>query len=118
MGWLIYDFADEDGASVIGEWIRNEKIGTADVAALKQKISLLKQYGPDLPSGLLAGPIYKSIYKLRVNTQERAMRPLLCKGPIDKDQEFTLLLGACEINSKLPNGAVEEADGNRSILIA
>ena len=118
MSWIVYDFTDGNGASVIGEWIRAEGLGKADVGAFKQKVFLLRQHGPDLPSGILAGPIYRNIHKFRVNTVERALRPMVCRGPINNDGEFTFLLGAVEVNSKLqPGDAPQQADTNRTVLM-
>jgi hypothetical protein len=56
------------------------------------------------------------IYKLKVRG-EKALRPLLCKGPLDMDGEFTFLLGAIEVNSQLDEDA-EDAEARRSIVIA
>lgn len=56
------------------------------------------------------------IYKLRMNG-DRALRPLLCKGPIDMDREHTLLLGAIEVNSVLDTDA-EDAEAIRSAILA
>jgi hypothetical protein len=66
---------------------------------------------------LLQGPIYKSIYKLRIK-QTVQLRPLLCRGPFDNDAEYTLLEGAKEIGRKLTTGAVERANKNRDELLA
>jgi hypothetical protein len=119
MAWLVYDFTDENGASVIGEWIRQERLTTVQIAHFKQKVGLLKQYGSSVPDSLLAGPIYKNIYKLRINPPGKALRPMLCKGPIANDTEFTLLFGAIEENSQLyPEDSLQRADENRTILIA
>ena len=121
-GWRIYEFA-ENSRSVIGAWLVAKGVSTRDRAQLQFKIDALALYGPDLPAGLLAGPIASKrnrkmqshIYKLRVNG-EKALRPLLCKGPLDMQGEFTLLLGAIEVNRKL-DVDVEEAEERRSIVI-
>ena len=70
---------------------------SSDRARLSQKLGMLEKLGPDLPTGLLAGPIRNQahIYKMRINGRV-ALRPLLCKGPINNDEEFTLLIGATE----------------------
>jgi hypothetical protein len=65
----------------------------------------------------LAGPIKKQkhIYKLVIHGQ-RMLRPMLCKGPFQMDTEFTLLLGAIEINSKLDHDPAVATE-NREILL-
>jgi len=45
------------------------------------------------------------------------MRPMLCRGPIDNEAEYTFLLGATEKDWKLPTGAKEQADKRRTIVI-
>lgn len=87
------------------------------------KMDMLALHGPDLPSGLLAGPIKSKrnrkmqshIYKLIVHGN-KMLRPMLCKGPLDMDGEFTLLLGAIEVNFKLDEDA-EDAEFRRSVVI-
>jgi hypothetical protein len=84
---------------------------------LNQKLDMLALNGMDLAPHLLAGPIKRTghIYKLVIHA-DVMLRPMLCKGPFEMDQEFTLLLGAIEKQSKLvpdPAYAVE----NREILL-
>ena len=43
-------------------------------------------------------------------------RPMLCKGPIDMNGEFTMLLGAIEVNFVLDEDA-EDAEVRRSEII-
>jgi hypothetical protein len=108
--WRIFDAIDGSGRSRISVWIDREKIG--------------KRSGSELGPQLLAGPVKSKknkkavphIYKLRLNG-DRALRPFLCKGPIDMDQEFTLLLGAIEINSVLDTDP-EDAEAIRLGIIA
>jgi len=67
---------------------------------------------------LLNGPLRKEIYKVKVHGQVM-MRPLLCRGPFEKEAEYTLLLGAIEKNWKLePSTCLEDADKNRTTLVA
>jgi hypothetical protein len=60
---------------------------------------MLAQAGSDLPPQLLAGTGVPHIYKLKVQGNPK-LRPMLCKGTEDNDAEFTLLLGAKEIQWK------------------
>lgn len=122
--WRIFDAIDGSGRSRISVWIDREKIGKREIGQLNQKIDMLARSGSELGPQLLAGPVKSKknkkavphIYKLRLNG-DRALRPFLCKGPIDMDQEFTLLLGAIEINSVLDTDP-EDAEAIRLGIIA
>jgi hypothetical protein len=65
---------------------------------------------------LLAGPIHKHVYKLVIHG-DVMLRPMLCRGPIDNDREYTLLFGAIERGGKLPAGSKERAEENRETVI-
>ena len=70
-------------------------------------------------SGLIAGPIkgYKHIHKLKIGGKVR-LRPLLCRGPEDAEQELTLLAGATERDFAYdPPGAPATAEANRLALV-
>lgn len=122
--WKIFDAIDGQQQSRIVVWIKKENIGKREIGQLNQKIDMLQQNGPNLPPALLAGPIKSKqnkklvshVYKLRLNG-DRALRPLLCKGPIDMDREFTMLMGAIEINSVLDTD-IQVAEDIRSGIIA
>ena len=115
--WNIYDYLDSRGKSVIQEWADDIRIEKRDRAKLDEKVDLLKQHGPDLPPGLLSNTKSKKIKKLRV-TGKMAFRPLLCRGPIDNEEEFTFLQGAVERNRRYdPGDAVERAEQNREEVI-
>jgi len=109
--------------SRIAAWISKEKIGRREIGQLNQKIDMLEKNGPNLSPGLLAGPVNSKrrpkmvshILKLRING-DRALRPMLCKGPIDMEREFTMLIGAIEINRNLDTDT-EEADAVRSAIL-
>jgi hypothetical protein len=45
------------------------------------------------------------------------LRPMLCRGPIDPDREYTLLLGAIEKGGRLPKGAPQQAEENRLTVL-
>lgn len=115
MTWAIFDFTDENGDSLILEWVVSEKLSRRDVGQLDQKLDMLRTAGPSLPPKLLAGPIHKHIYKLIIHG-DRMLRPFLCKGPFEMELEYTLLLGAIEANWKLDRDP-SEAENNRTILI-
>jgi hypothetical protein len=113
----LFDFLDDNNKSVIHEWAKS--LEKADRAKLNSKFKQLAEMDFALAWGtkLLQGPIYKSIYKLRTK-QTVQLRPLLCRGPLDNDAEYTLLEGAKEIGKKLTTGAVQRADKNRDELLA
>jgi hypothetical protein len=92
-----------------------------DQAALNQKLDLLEvlEFKQAIGLKLLVGPISKSghILKLRARA-DKALRPLLCKGPHSPNSEYTLLVGADERDSQLhPAGALEKAQTNRQIVL-
>lgn len=114
----LWDFTDEKGRNVITEWGRQQT--TRDQAKLDQKFDRLAQIDFALASGtkLLVGPIdkQKHIYKMKIRGDVQ-LRPMLCKGPVDKGNEYTLLIGAIEKGSKLRPSAAE-AEKHRAILVS
>lgn len=104
---------------MIVAWVRRERIQKKARILLDQKIDLLRMHGPDLPPGLLSsGPIDGGhIYKLKVRGPVM-LRPLLCKGPVSMDDEYTLLQGAIEKGDVLPEADIERARLNREAVIA
>jgi hypothetical protein len=111
--WVIYEFVDARGKGVIEIWIKKDRIQKPDVAQLNEKAKRLRQLGYELAikTKLLAGPIYKDIYKLVVKGSVM-LRPMLCRGPFSNNGEFTFLLGCCEVGGKLPKGAEKKASQN------
>lgn len=105
---------------MILRWAKDTRLTTRDRAALNQKLDRLHQLDFDLAIGtkLLAGPIAKQrhIYKLVIHG-DVMLRPLLCRGPIDPETEYTLLLGAIERGGKLPKEAPQHAEENRLIVL-
>lgn len=118
MTWTVYEFLDNRNRSVIDVWLRKERVQKKARILLDQKIDLLREYGPDLPPGLLSsGPIDGGhIYKLKVRGPVM-LRPLLCKGPFRMNEEYTLLQGAIERNDILPSTDVVQAEVNRQGVI-
>lgn len=115
--YVLYDFSDKQKRSVIREWV-NSGLTRRSRAALNQKLDMLATTGMGLAPHLLAGPIKKTkhIYKLVIHA-DVMLRPMLCKGPFQMDSEFTLLIGATEVQWKLtpdPSKAVF----NRDVLLA
>ncbi len=123
MAWKIFEYVERGNQSTIGLWLDANAITDRDRGQLVQKMDMLAIHGPDLPPGLLAGPIKSKrnrkmqshIYKMRING-DKALRPMLCKGPIAMDTEYTMLIGAIEINSVL-NVDAEDAETRRLEII-
>lgn len=116
-GWKLYDYVGHDGVNDFERWCRG--LQSADLARLNRKIKMLADNGPNLGPKLLAGPLsgYAHIYKLRVRGLTE-LRPLLCKGPIINEAEFTLLKGAFEVGGQwVPGNARGEAQTRRQEVI-
>ena len=115
MAFSLYDFVDDADKSVIASW--RDGLTVRSKAQLDHKLHMLEISGSNLPPKLLAGPIKKTghIYKLIIHA-DVMLRPMLCKGPFEMDTEFTLLIGAKEIQGKLIPGP-ETALANRAILL-
>ena len=67
-------------------------------------------------SQLMTGPIEDGIYKSRIGASGSnvALRPLLCRGPIDGNGEATYLERATEVGGELvPSGALASAKVRR-----
>jgi hypothetical protein len=113
----LWDFLDNRGRNVILQWARIQT--TRDRGMLNQRFDRLVQidFGLAITSKLLAGPIYKHIYKMQIHGDVQ-LRPLLCRGPINNDAEYTLLLGATERDRKLTPRAKEQAELNRAQVLA
>jgi hypothetical protein len=118
-GYALWDFLDNRLRSVMQEWVDNDRLTARARAALNNKIRRLSQVDYNLAIGtkLLAGPIYKHVYKLVIHA-DVMLRPMLCRGPIDNETEYTFLLGAVETGGKLPKGSKEQAERNREVVIS
>lgn len=115
MAWTIYDYLSSKGINEVAEWTRGlQKIQRKK---LKAKIIMLSLAGSELPPQLLAGTGIPHIYKLKVQGNPK-LRPMLCKGPVDNDSEFTLLVGAKEIQDEYePIDAIDQARNKRVEII-
>jgi hypothetical protein len=98
MIFILYDYVDVKKRNTIKKW--TEDLTTASRAKLNAKLDMLAKTGDDLMPHVLTGTDTPGIYKLRVKGKVQ-LRPMLCKGPITKNTEFTLLIGAKEVQSKL-----------------
>lgn len=116
MSFTLFDYIDRRGDNDFAIWTRN--LPKRERAILNQKLDMLATSGADLGPKLLSDTPSPKIKKIRINGTT-ALRPMLCKGPIDNDREFTLLLGASERDRKFfPPNALAEAESRRSEVIA
>lgn len=118
MAWNLFDYVDHHGRNDFKDW--SEGLQESERAKLNRRLKALEANGPALLPQMLAGPLkgYPHIYKLKMNGRI-ALRPLLCKGPINNDVEFTLLKGAFEVgNAWQPPTAPSEAVTRRDEVIA
>ncbi len=116
--YRLWDFITRRGTNVILEWVKADRLTRRDRAQLNQKLRRLTQeyFALAIGTKLLCGPIYKHIYKLVIHG-DVMLRPMLCRGPIDNEREYTLLLGAVETGGKLPSGSKERAEENRTTVL-
>jgi len=114
--FALYDFVGNDPLGEIGGW--RGGLTSRSRGQLDSKITMLAISGMNLPPKLLAGPIKKTrhIYKLVIHA-DVMLRPMLCKGPFDMETEFTLLLGAVEVQWVLAPDPQQAVD-NRNALLA
>jgi hypothetical protein len=116
--WTIWEAIDRRGVGVLTDARR--RLQKPQRAKLDQKLDMLEQNGPNLSPGLLSGPgvgRQRHIYELKIRGRV-ALRPLLCKGPIDMENEWTFLVWAEERDNQMrPAGAPEEAERIRSEIL-
>jgi hypothetical protein len=114
----LWDATTESGVNVVREWTR--RLEKPHRAKLNQKLDMIQrfEFAQMRSSKILHGPIKKTghIYKLRAQSNV-AMRPLLCKGPIDMNREYTLLLGSFEEGGVLPMSDIRKAQDNRAAIL-
>ena len=117
MIWSIYDFTDTRNESVIQKWADDIRLPERERGRLDLKVDMLSKNGETLSHQLLAGTKSKHIKKIKVKGNIQ-LRPLLCRGPISMEQEFTFLLGAVERDWELePKDALKRAEDNRQVLL-
>ncbi|MYG40702.1 MAG: hypothetical protein F4201_07825 [Nitrospira sp. SB0677_bin_15] len=117
MTYKLYDFVDGKGINQIKKWTQG--LQKRDRVRLNRKLDLLEQSGKDLPPGLLSDTDSSKIKKLRITGRKvPTLRPMLCRGPINVETEFTILQGAIEQDRKLvPSDAVLQAEQKRQIIL-
>ena len=116
MTWKLYDYVNNRGDNEIKAWM--ESLQKPQRAKLNQKLVMLVQVGSELPPKLLSKARLGYIYRLKIKGNVE-LRLMLCEGPIDNDNEFTLLFGAEKRGEKLiPEDAEQRAKERRQEIIA
>ena len=117
MSFQLYDYRNDKGVNCIKEWTLG--LQKESRARLNSKLDMLEQHGTGLPPKLLSDTRVPGIKKLRITGKHiPTLRPMLCKGPINNDLEFTLLQGAIEQDRKLvPSDADSIAEANKQLIL-
>ena len=113
--WKLFDYVDERGRNDVKRWMKG--LEKPDRARLEAKLDTLEEHGPGLPSDLLSDTTDRNLKKMRINGRV-APRPILCVGPSDNSQEYTLLIGAVERDRKwVPKNALKMARERREAIL-
>lgn len=111
----LFDYRDSKGRNDIQAWMLLQE--KRQRGQINLKLDMLRKYGDDLGSKVLLR-MSATIFKLKCKTKGVQLRPMLCRGPIDDNSEFTILIGAREIDWELvPGDAVEKAEGRRTEVV-
>lgn len=112
--FTLFDYRDENGSNSFKKW--TEMLQKSERAKLNAKLDMLSKMGANLFPQVLTGTDTSGILKLRIKGNVQ-LRPMLCKGPINNESEFTLLIGAKERDSRLIPVKVDEEASNRKKII-
>lgn len=116
MPFSLFDYINNQGENEFKKW--SEALQKTQRAKLYQKLDKLELVGDGLMPELLTDTSITGIKKLRIKVQNVQLRPLLCNGPINKESEFTLLMGAMEKGDKWsPKDAPQKALDKREEVI-
>lgn len=114
MTFKIYDYVNASGENEIKTWTKS--LQKTQRGKLSEKIDKLILYGDGLYPKMLTGTDEPGIQKLRIRGNVE-LRPLLCKGPINTNEEYTLLKGAKEVGDKLiPQDSLEKAKQHKAAI--
>lgn len=115
MAFNLYDFVAKNDVNEFKLW--TESLQTKQRAKLNQKLDSLQAHGDTLHPHTLTGTTSAGILKLRIRGNIQ-LRPMLCKGPVSVDEEYTLLMGAIEKGSKfVPKNAPNLANSKKEEVI-
>jgi hypothetical protein len=113
--FTLSDYIDEKGNNDFKKW--TETLQKVERAKLNAKLDMLKLFGSELFPEVLTGTPTSGIQKLRVKGKVQ-LRPMLCKGPINHETEFTLLIGATEKgNLLIPKDVDKEANKRKKMIM-
>lgn len=113
--YQLFDYVDSRGRNAMQVWAMG--LSKKDRARLDLRADLLEKEGDNLFPNILQSTRQRHILEIRVNGQI-ALRPLLCRGPVTVDKEYTFLFGAVEQNRKYePRDAPNRAEAIRLDLI-
>lgn len=116
MPFKLFDYVDGHGRNVFKIWTQG--LQKKELAKLNAKLDMLEVHGTDLFPNTLSGTDTAGVHKLRVHGKVQ-LRPLLCEGPINVNEEFTMLMGATEKDGKLiPKNADQKADTHKVAVMA
>jgi len=116
MTFQLFDYCNPAGENEFKVW--TQSLQKPQRAKLNAKLDMLKNNGDNLFPLLLSATDTPGILKLRVKGNVQ-LRPMLCKGPINIDGEYTLLLGAVEVGGRLvPDRADDVANGLKALVVA
>lgn len=107
MAYKLFDYHDAQGRNEFKDW--SSRLQKVQLGKLNARLDMLADHGDELFPHILTNSGVGTILKLRCKGQVQ-LRPLLCRGPISVDEEYTLLAGATERDSVLePDGIAETA---------
>src|SRR5688572_20509808 len=108
----VFEYLDRRGVGVYTDWYHQRQ--KRQRAALDAKLDAVRKAGEaggvnrgELPPNMFRGPVkygrefFANTYKFTVNC-DGALRPLACKGPIDPNNEWTILVPVIEVGGKYP----------------
>lgn len=112
MAYTLFDHVNIHGENTFKTWTK--KLQDIQLGKLNQKLDSLAMNGDELFPLTLAPAGAAGIFKLKVKGNVQ-LRPMLCRGPVNNETEYTLLLGAKEIGGKYdPKEADLKADQLKS----
>lgn len=115
LGWTILEFLTEAGNAPFTDWLLDQ---ADDVqAVIDVRILTLKGMPYPWPSNWIKPYVgYDKLRELRISYNRVQYRPLGCFGP--GKQEFTLLAGAIEKDSKIPKSILSAAMDRMQLITA
>lgn len=116
MPFELFDHVSATGKNEFRSWA--EDLQKPQRAKLDARLDWLGKEGLGLLPEILTGTDTPGIMKLRIKGNVQ-LRPMLCRGPVKPDSEFTLLLGATEVGGELrPKNADQKAGELRDEVAA